>query len=677
MAGDSKSKKEDEKGKGKNSKKKNEKDKQIEKNNESKENVENKEEKSKNDKETDENKKSTENEDENSEDEEDNQSKTEDFRKKEETAKEEIIQEFIAPMDEEQDEDEIGQQEEHRPMRVFHKRKMMRKKKFSISNLDEYLHYKYRKINKNIRLLVEMIIVVFLFMLFPSILLIWKKPKKFKVSQIFDIKNKDKVIGFFRENLFCALTYVFFIASTIFMEYSLRIFASMLTAFDIKIEGFVADFLEVLKLYSYYLRNFMAFSMVFMLSNVLIQPYALKAKTITIAHLFITLIFWFSILSAVLFLEKCIVNFLTSEMKKSSFRNRIWAANFKSFVFKKLAAIAEAVPKGNYETHLAIKSVQNEFDPGYFLRHNDVDLTTKEKAEGVAESIFAYLDIDHFDYDKIQEFFPERPVEVMQYLGHTARPPEDIIIDFETLRKRAIELHKERKDISRSLIDRDSIIRKLDFILLFLVFFLSFLGFLFLLNVDYKFYLASIGPFLFAFSWVFQDNIKDLYKCFVFHLISHPYDVGDRVIIDDQQFIVRKIDLLYTTFTDNNNRISYMPNPSLFLKKIDNIRRTWNQFEEMIVLIAGNTSFSKIESILQKLKKNCEEKDSLFTGHVEIRETVKQDGKLKLIIGIEHKGNFQELSERPRRRIDCFDVVEKTLRDVNVSFEENIEFTTQ
>lgn len=594
----------------------------------------------------------------------------------EQNAKEEIIKEFIAPMEEEESADDAIQVEgEHRPtMRKYKKRQMMRKKVFSIGNLDEFLHYKYRETNKNIRLIVEMVIVVFMFMLLPTILLIWKKPEGFTIKQIINLKNKDSILSFYRETLFFSATYVIFIASTIMMDYNLYIIASTLSSFDVKIEGFVADFLEVLKLYSYYLRNFFAASCIFLVANILIKPYKFKSTNITPVHIFLTFIFWFACISAILFIEKCVVNFLTSEMKKSSFRNRIWDANFKSFVFKKLAAIAEAVPQGESEKEAAIRSVQNEFDPGYFLRHNDLDLNSEERAADIAESIFAYLELEEIDFDKIKEYYGDRAEEVIVYLSNSSKPPETVIIDFDTLKLRAKELYRERKAIQQSLLDRDSIIRKLDFILLSGVFFLSFLGFLLLLNVDYKFYLASVGPFLFAFSWIFQDNIKDLYKCFVFHLISHPYDVGDRVIIDDMELIVEKIDLLYTTFLDNNNKVSYVPNTSLFLKKIYNIRRTRNQCESMEIKIPGDTKFSKLDDIKKHLIENCGKDETIYTGHAIIREIVQVDGKLKIILTLEHKGNFQEINQMQNRRTRCIALVEKVLKQSGISYDKNIIF---
>lgn len=594
-----------------------------------------------------------------------------------ENAKKEIIQEFIAPMEKEESnvESEINQQIPDQPIRKFKKKRMMRKRTFSIANLDEYLHYKYRKVDRNLRLLVEVLIVCFLFMLFPTILIIWRRPRDYNIFKTLNHAGKtNAVLEFFRQNLFLSLTYVIFTASTVLMDYSLQMIASVLSSFDVKVEGYVADFLEVLKLYSHYLRNFLAFSLVFLLSNVLIMRYRFGRKSFTTTYLSVTFIFWFSCLSAVLFFEKLLVNILTSEMKKSSFRNRIWDANYKTYVFKKLAAIAEAVPRGQYEVQLAMHSVQNDYDTGYFLRHNDLDITTEDKAEGVAESIFAYLDIDTLDYDQITTYFQNRPEEVIQYLGNTNKPPEEISIDFEKLRQRAVELCRERNDIKRSLFDRDSIIRKLDLILLGGVLFASALGFLFLINVDYKFYLTSVGPFLFAFSWIFQDSIKDLYKCFVFHLISHPYDVGDRVIIDDQENIVVRIDLLYTTFTNNNNRLAYIPNTSLFGKKIDNVRRSRNQYEQLTVYVDQNVRYKTLDDLKHKLEDLCKEKETVFTGHAYIREVSKAEDKLQVTLALEHNSNFQDINEKYKRRKESIDVVEQALSETGIRYDEYYQF---
>lgn len=595
----------------------------------------------------------------------------------EKDAKNEIIQEFIAPIQKEESnaDSDINREPRGQSTRKFKKKRMMRKKKFSVSNFDEYMHYKYRKINKNIRLLIEMVFVCFLFMFFPSILMIWKRPKDYNIFKtLSNAEKKNSILEFFRQNLFLSLTYVIFIASTIFMDYSLQVIAYLFTSFDVKIEGYVADFLEVLKLYSHYLRNFLTFSWVFVLSNVLIMRYRFGRKKLSTAYLFVTFIFWFSCLSAILFLEKLVVNILTSEMKKSSFRNRIWDANYKTYVFKKLAAIAEATPRGQYEMQLAIRSVQNEYDTGYFLRHNDLDITTEDKAEGVAESIFAYLDVDTLEYDQICTFFPDRPEEVMQYLGNVKKPPEEISINFEKLKQRAIELCRERNDIKQSLFDRDSIIRKLDLILLAGVFFMSLLGFFFLLNVDYKFYFTSIGPFLFAFGWIFQDNIKDLYKCFVFHLISHPYDVGDRVIIENQENVVVRIDLLYTTFKNNNNRIAYIPNTSLFDKKIDNIRRSRNQYEEITVFIDQNTSYQKLDELKQKIESLCKEKEAIFAGYAYIRDAIRAEDKLQVIFALKHNSNFQNINEKYERRKESIYVVEQAMKSLNISFDRYYQF---
>lgn len=68
-----------------------------------------------------------------------------------------------------------------------------------------------------------------------------------------------------------------------------------------------------------------------------------------------------------------------------------------------------------------------------------------------------------------------------------------------------------------------------------------------------------------------------------------------------------RIDLLYTTFTNNNNRLSYIPNTTLFAKKIENIRSK-NEYEQITLQLDENTNYDKMEKLKNKIKELCKKK---------------------------------------------------------------------
>jgi hypothetical protein len=57
-----------------------------------------------------------------------------------------------------------------------------------------------------------------------------------------------------------------------------------------------------------------------------------------------------------------------------------------------------------------------------------------------------------------------------------------------------------------------------------------------------------------------------LQQSIVFLFVIHPYDVGDRVWIDNENLVVGEIDLLCTSFWKSGQYL-LMPNPTLAAKK--------------------------------------------------------------------------------------------------------------
>lgn len=64
--------------------------------------------------------------------------------------------------------------------------------------------------------------------------------------------------------------------------------------------------------------------------------------------------------------------------------------------------------------------------------------------------------------------------------------------------------------------------------------------------------LASAGTTLLSLSFAFSVTCQEFLGSCIFLFVKHPYDVGDRVDISDEQLIVEKISLLYTVFTRIN-----------------------------------------------------------------------------------------------------------------------------
>ena len=119
-----------------------------------------------------------------------------------------------------------------------------------------------------------------------------------------------------------------------------------------------------------------------------------------------------------------------------------------------------------------------------------------------------------------------------------------------------VDIGKERKSITASLKDLDSVVAKLDGILLFFVLVTTILIFLTLISTSTAGVLTSAGSAVLALSWLFSTTAQEFLASCIFVLVKHPFDVGDRVTIygntgvagKGDDYLVKEISLLYTEF---------------------------------------------------------------------------------------------------------------------------------
>jgi hypothetical protein len=116
------------------------------------------------------------------------------------------------------------------------------------------------------------------------------------------------------------------------------------------------------------------------------------------------------------------------------------------------------------------------------------------------------------------------------------------------------EFGRERKSIASSMHDVDQAINVLDRLLAVVVFIIVVLVFVAFLNKGFGTTLATTGTALLSLSFVFSVSAQEVLGSCIFLFVKHPYDIGDRVDIgtagclNQEQFVVEHISLLFTVF---------------------------------------------------------------------------------------------------------------------------------
>lgn len=165
---------------------------------------------------------------------------------------------------------------------------------------------------------------------------------------------------------------------------------------------------------------------------------------------------------------------------------------------------------------------------------------------------------------------------------------------------------------------------------------------------------ASAGTTLLSLSFVFAVTCQEFLGSCIFLFVKHPYDVGDRVYVNDVQLIVERISLLYTVFSRTNTKqITQIPNIQLNNYWVDNISRSRAMFESFEVDVSYDTSFEDIELLREEMEKFVRAPENSRDFQPDFTIGIGGIGsldKLTLKVSILHKSNWHNDMVRAGRR---------------------------
>ena len=232
-------------------------------------------------------------------------------------------------------------------------------------------------------------------------------------------------------------------------------------------------------------------------------------------------------------------------------------------------------------------------------------------------------------------------------------------ISMEELEAVCVEIGRERKAVTASLKDLDSVVSRLDNVFSFLVFIIALMVFLSLISASTAAVLTSAGSTILALSWLFSGTAQEFLASVIFVFIKHPYDVGDRVTVyantgdagmgDD--YFVKSISLLYTEFKKMQGHIVQAPNSYLNSIFILNQRRSGPLAEAVPVTFRYGTTIEQMEALRQRLLEFVRVEKREFQTNIltELRE-VSDNFALTMNVVFFYKSNWQNELLRLIRR---------------------------
>jgi len=178
---------------------------------------------------------------------------------------------------------------------------------------------------------------------------------------------------------------------------------------------------------------------------------------------------------------------------------------------------------------------------------------------------------------------------------------------------------------------------------------------------------TATGAFVLTLGWVIGPTAQEVLASVIFLFIKHPYDVGDRVQINKDIYIVQEINLLSTVFIDGSSAYLQAPNNILNTLWIQNIRRSKEMSETFTFDVAYKTTFSDLERLRDIMLAFLEKEQRDF--HAVFDLTVKDfpdQSMMTLSAGIKYKSNWQQDSLKVKRRNRWLCALKTALAEANV-----------
>lgn len=232
-----------------------------------------------------------------------------------------------------------------------------------------------------------------------------------------------------------------------------------------------------------------------------------------------------------------------------------------------------------------------------------------------------------------------------------------------------LRVYKERRFLWRSMHDVGAALKTLDQILLLFALVVLFFISLSIFGVNVTQSLTSVYSLGLAASFIFKNSASNVFDAIMFLFVTHPFDTGDRCFIDNENLVVKKMNLFATVFTRSDGTETYYFNSQLFTKFITNVRRSDKMAESCTIQVAWRTPQEKLDELEEKLNTwlSTEENRWFQPSTSVVLQNISYQRYLECTIGISHNSTWQDWGLRNTRRTAFHAAVQHYCRELGIT----------
>ncbi|KAL1199165.1 Mechanosensitive ion channel protein 10 [Cardamine amara subsp. amara] len=279
----------------------------------------------------------------------------------------------------------------------------------------------------------------------------------------------------------------------------------------------------------------------------------------------------------------------------------------------------------------------------------------------VAQPLFGYI-----EEEDLRRFMIKEEVDLVFPLFDGAETGK---ITRKAFTEWVVKVYTSRRALAHSLNDTKTAVKQLNKLVTAILIVITVVIWLLLLELATTKVLLFFSTQLVALAFIIGSTCKNLFESIVFVFVMHPYDVGDRCVVDGIPMLVEEMNLLTTVFLKLDNEKVYYPNAVLATKPISNYFRSPDMGETVEFSIAFSTPVSKIAHLKERIAEHLEQNPQHWSPiHTVVVKEIENMNKLKMALYSNHTITFQEYRERNLRRTELSLAIKRILEDLHINY---------
>ncbi|GMY36385.1 mechanosensitive ion channel protein 10-like [Fagus crenata] len=221
-----------------------------------------------------------------------------------------------------------------------------------------------------------------------------------------------------------------------------------------------------------------------------------------------------------------------------------------------------------------------------------------------------------------------------------------------SLKNWLVNVYLERKSLAHSLNDTKTAIEELNRLVSMIVLLVDIIVCLLLMGFLTTQILVFISSQLLLVVFLFGNTAKTVFEAIIFVFVMHPFDVGDRCVVDGVQKI-------------------FYPNLVLSTKPISNFYRSPEMSDSIEFLVDVSTSIESIKALKARIKTYYLEIKPLHwrPGHNVVVKEIENVNKMKMALIVTHTINFQNYEDRNSWRSELILELKKIFEELGIKYQ--------